>query len=727
VLNSSVSVEEKRQVRARDNDIIITTPDTLHYMLLSNGSQNWARFFANLRFIVLDEAHVYKGAFGSNVANIARRAAARTFRLSKRAPQIVISSATVHAPLELANQLTGYKREAFTLIDKSGARVPRKHFLITRTPTQELCEFFAGVKTDDQNGGERPVSMIVFTRSIGAAKSGSARLREYFRKRGLLAQVDMVGDYYSDRSDKNDVFARLRRGEIRFIFSTTALMAGIDIGDLDVAVVDGFPGLVMDARQMFGRAGRRSEGAAIFVAHAGSPFDEFYVHNPDLLFRGPTEPVIANPENPILLAAHLACAAHVGDSTWKREGPLAAQALRLFGGAAGDVIDELEGRGLLKVGADGSIYGSEGKPHDDWPLSDLRATNDREPYKLVTEDGRELESKRRALAFRDAHPDALFAHDNVRYQVTLFPKSGEKSTTIRCKPVRDDGYHTRGQEEIGVRVKRTLLDLRDAALVRVAAGEVTVRTQVRSYKRIKTTEYLRCTNRRCRHESSNTLLRSCSKCKSMMREVRAEVPDPSQIVIPPEYDLSFTLDTQAGWLELPPALHEDFAKNFWPRWQQTFEDDTLQNYPDARCASESALSAVLKAFPQCANCDPGDIAAHSQPEPSGERWYFYDNFPGGLGLAMEFVRDPLPYLETALEYVERCICGDEGCPVCLHNFGRRDVGLLSRLAARYLLRRILNRDAGSVLTDLRAYVTATYPGSMMERPGNDGGRRTADR
>ncbi|MCX6017198.1 MAG: DEAD/DEAH box helicase [Chloroflexi bacterium] len=717
VLNSSVSAEEKQQVRARDNDIIITTPDSLHYLLLSNAYANWARFFRNLRFVVLDEAHVYKGAFGSNVANIVRRVAARTFRLSNRAPQVVISSATVHSPLHLATQLTGFKPEHFTVIDRSGARVPRRHFLMTRTPAQDLCEFFSDAKTDDSNGSERPVSMIVFTRSINAAKSGSSRLREFFRKQGRGYLGDAVADYYSDRADKNDVFARLRRGEIRFIFSTTALMAGIDIGDLDVAIVDGFPGQVMDARQMFGRAGRRGEGAAIFVAHAGSPFDDFYLRNPDLLFHGPTEPVIANPENPILLSAHLLCAAHTGDQMWRREGPLMANALRLFGGAAAEVVDELEGRGLLRIAPDGAIHGMDGHPHDEWPLNDLRATNEREPFQLIDENGRELEKKRRALAFRDAHPDALFMHDGTCYRITRFPKRGEKATVIECKVVRNDGIWTRGDEEIGVKVRREILPVRDVAQFRMSGGEVTVRTEVLTYHYVRSSTLMRCTNRRCRHESPNTLLSKCAKCKAPMREVHVESVEAEKHPISEEYDLSFSLDTQAAWIELPAKLREEFAARFWPRWRSDVNDN-VQPYPDYECAMNSALNAVLKAFPQCANCDIDDIAAVAV----GERWYFYDNFPGGLGLAVEFARDPQPYLETALEYVERCICDDTGCPVCLHNFRMRSSDVLSRLATRYLLRRILGSDAGQVILDLEVHVDTFHAAEKMMRPTT--GRRS---
>lgn len=404
VLNNSVGRDEKWDTRKRDNHLVVTTPDTLHHILLPNAYPNWTRFFGNLRYLVLDEAHIYKGAFGANVANIVRRVVARTYRLSKRAPQIVVSSATVRDPMDLAAQLTGYKPESFVHVGKSGARTPRRHFLITREPAQEICANLLNTHTLDAfTGKPRPVRMIVFTRSIQGAKAGCERLREQLRRQGRSDLATRVADYYADKADKNDIFARLRNGEIQCIFSTTALMAGIDIGSLDVVIVDGFPGLVMDARQMFGRAGRAGEGAAIFVAHKGNPFDEFYLDNPDLLFMGDTEPVIVNPHNPLLLGAHVMCAAHTSENAGADEGPLGVRAAQLFGDEGQVVIGVLESQGQLVV-RNGFIHTTQtaGKPHDMWPLNDLRATNDREPLTVQTREGRTLEKKRRARPARHA-------------------------------------------------------------------------------------------------------------------------------------------------------------------------------------------------------------------------------------------------------------------------------------------------------------------------------------
>lgn len=711
VLNSSVGADDKRETMRANNDIVVTTPDTLHYRLLPNSAPNWTTFFKNLRYLVLDEAHIYKGAFGSNVANIVRRVVARCYRLSGRAPQIVVASATVRDPLQLALQLTGYKADTFTVIDKSGARTPRRHMLITRESAQDLCTELLAVNTrEERTGTTRPVRVIVFTRSINAARNGCARLREHLAKSGRADLAGRIADYYSDKSDKNDTFARLRAGEIQCIYSTTALMAGIDIGSLDVVIVDGFPGLVMDARQMFGRAGRASEGAAIFVAHRGDPFDEFYLENPDLLFKGATEPVIANPENPLLLGAHLLCAARTSSSAWQNEGPLNMRALRLFGEAGPAVIDVLEQSKQIELNGNG-LYNRIGKPHDSWPLSDLRATNDKEPLVLQTRDGRELEKKRRALAYRDTHPGATFVYDGRKYRVTRFPERTDRSNLIVCEPVvPDPGVWTQGVEEFAITIEKTLTDPQDSGGFTLALGDVSVQTTVASYRRVHTRNQLRCTNRRCRHETTNLDLKRCPKCGGAgLRQRQVDEPEPTPIAIVGDYDLTTVLQTQAAWLDLKPALRTAYAERFWPRWRLTTTDAQAEGHPAFACAVASAMSAVLKAFPECANCDRDDVAAVYAQSDTEWRMYFYDHFPRGLGIAAEFSRDPQPYLEIALETIERCSCNDEGCPVCLHNFRIRQQSVLSKLGARFLLRQMLGLDTQQTLSDLQDSVALLGP------------------
>jgi DEAD/DEAH box helicase domain-containing protein len=718
VLNSSVDREQKWETQRSENDIIITTPDTLHYQLLPNAFNNWETFFRNLRFIVLDEAHVYKGAFGANVANIVRRVVARCYRLSGRAPQIVVSSATVRDPQALAVKLTGYRAGAFAMVNRNGARKPQRHFLITRESAQDICADLLTVNTTDALTGERrPVRVMVFSKSIQGAKTGCARLRAHLSRSGRGELASRIADFYSDKSDKNDTFARLRNGDIQCIFTTTALMAGIDIGSLDVVIVDGFPGLVMDARQMFGRGGRAGEGAAIFIAHRGDPFDDFYLDNPDLLFSGETEPVIVNPENPLLLSAHLLCAAKTSADRKSNEGPLDARIVsRLFGDAAQAAMGAFEAAGKIEY-HNGAICCTQGCPHDEWPLNDLRAGNDRDPLVLQTREGRTLEKKRRALALRDTHPDAVFLYDGKKYRVTRFPRREDATNVIECEPVAgDDGVWTQGVEQFDIAVTRALSPARESGCFSRALGEARVQTTVEAYRRYHTRNVARCVSRNCRHESPNLDLRQCPRCHSPMRQRQMDEPDSAPIPITGDYDLTTLLDTQAAWIDFRPDLPAAYEAMFWPRWRLPEAGAASPAHPAFACGVASAASALLKAFPECANCDRDDIAALSLPAGSAWRIYVYDNFPRGLGLAAEFVHEPLPYLHAALDYLERCSCGDEGCPVCLHNFRSRQLAMMSKLAARFVLRSMLGLDMAELMEDLDAHISLLPPAATVYKP-----------
>ena len=127
----------------------------------------------------------------------------------------------------------------------------------------------------------------------------------------------------------------------------------------------------------------------------------------------------------------------------------------------------------------------------------------------------------------------------------------------------------------------------------------------------------------------------------------------------------------------------------------------------------SATNAILKAFPECANCDRDDIAAVSLQAGDAWRIYVYDNFPRGLGLAAEFSSDPQPYLHAALDYIERCSCGDEGCPVCLHNFRSRQQATMSKLAVRFMLRSMLGLNTADVMDDLNSYTELLPPSAVV--------------
>ncbi len=714
IYNNSVSGERKNAALKGNNRILVTTPDSLHYIFLPKPYPNWKNFYRSLRYVVIDEAHVYKGVLGANMANILRRLLVRCRREGNpQYPQVIISSATVRYPGKLAYQLTGLPVDDFEVILENGAPKPGRHFLVTRSDIHDietLCSDLLQVTTEKRaNEGKRPVSVIVFMRSINEVKQATKNLRENLFKTSRREQVSLVEEYYADKSDKSDVLVRLRDGRLRCLFTTTALMAGIDVGSLDVAIVKGFPGLVMDARQMFGRAGRVREGAVIFIAHRTNPFDQFYFERPELLFNGPIEDVIANPENPILLAAHLQCAAQISGE-FNREGPLSGELAALFGQMGRDILDSFVSSQRMRIQS-GSYYLTGADPHGIEPLNDIRAISN-ETYTLTNMENNELlEKKRQSTAFRDAHLNAIVWVGGRTYQVETFDT---KARDIQCRTIPQSDLRTRGIEQLEIEIcsidsQKPASEIGLSDGVSFEGGKINIRTSVQSYLLYKAHLVMQCRRRSCRYETPNLELHHCPVCNSALFPKQAEdIVDRYDIPVPPV--LQRILETRATWINFPATIKNQFEQEFWPRWLVESENGKASESlaPDFESAIHSCKHAILKAFPDTIVCDRDEIGSHYQANvgSSFDRIILYDNFQGGLGLSDEFFYEPRNVLEEALALIERCTCIDDvGCPICLAYFNcHHNNKSISKLAGRYLLSLLLRQDTQKVVEDLKEYI-----------------------
>lgn len=718
IYNGSVSNEVKKRTLRGNNRILVTTPESLHYIFLPKSQANWKNFFRNLRYIVVDEAHVYKGVFGANMANIIRRVLARCGREGNlRFPQVIVSSATIRDPAKLAEQLTGVKAKTFEVITESGAPKPERHFLVTRSDIHDitsLCSDLLSIKSSSSNNnGRQHISTIVFLRSINEVKTSARNLREHLSRVGRSDQRHLVDEFYSDKGDKVDVLKRLKDEKVRCLFTTTALMAGIDIGSLDVAIVKHFPGLVMDARQMFGRAGRTNEGAVIFVANRTDPFDQFYFERPEQLFQGQVEDVVANPENPMLLAAHLKCAAQTV-AQYNKEGPLSNQWAYLFGRMGKDLLDHLVEQGSLRFERGDYSLTSENDPHDLEPLNNLRSISS-EAYSLINAvDNQVLEEKRESTAFRDAHRDAIVSVNGGSYKVVDFNKANRK---IKCVPLNNLEMRTRGMEELSVTV--VSVDPENQPLIlgsgaKIISGEILITTSVQNYILYKSRLVMQCRSRSCRRETPDLETRHCANCGSSVRPKQVEeIVDEFPIPTPPV--LKRELKTRSSWIDFPVTVNEKFNNEFWPRWVVDGSENGAAFKLDFETALHSVEHAVLKAFPEYIPCDRDEIGGVYRFDKNlPGKLFIYDNFQGGLGLSDEFFHDPQTILEGALNIIERCNCiDDQGCPVCISYFGCHNFNkALSKLAGRYLLNTMLRKSTTKVLEDLREYVEYNIPIDM---------------
>jgi DEAD/DEAH box helicase domain-containing protein len=328
--------EERQAIRRRSN-LVLTNPDMLHVGILPNH-QAWANFFANLAVVVVDEAHVYRGVFGAHVANVLRRLR-RIAGAYATTPRFLLASATIANPVELAERLTGFDDVA--LVDRDGSPGARRQIAMWNPPVVdealqlrrsalgEAAELVAGLVRE----GART---ICFIKSRKAVELVARLVREELGEE-LGARVAPYRAGYTPQQ-RRELEARLTSGELLAVVTTDALELGIDIGALDAAVCVTFPGTVASLRQMWGRAGRRGRGLAVYVAGEDA-LDQFFCRHPDEFLERPVEAAIVWHENEPIHLAHLLCAAH--------EGPLSAGDAEALGPRWQAYADQLVSRGEL--------------------------------------------------------------------------------------------------------------------------------------------------------------------------------------------------------------------------------------------------------------------------------------------------------------------------------------------------------------------------------------------
>src|SRR5687767_13416622 len=300
--------DARRAVRGRAH-VVLSNPDMLHSGILPHHPR-WAKLFENLRFVVIDELHAYRGVFGSHLANIVRRLQ-RVCRHYGSDPVFICSSATIANPRALAEGLTGGR---FELVDKNGAPRGEKFFLFVNPPVvnAELGirrSYLAETRRVALEFLRHNLQLIVFAQSRLAVEILTTYLKDAFH--GPPGASDVIrgyrGGYLPNR--RREIERGLREAQVRAVVSTNALELGIDIGALDVSVMAGYPGTIAATWQRAGRAGRRTTRSAAVLVASSAPLDQFVVRNPSYFFDGTPEHALINPDNLHILVDHVKCAA----------------------------------------------------------------------------------------------------------------------------------------------------------------------------------------------------------------------------------------------------------------------------------------------------------------------------------------------------------------------------------------------------------------------------------
>lgn len=458
-----------RQVVRKAGNIVITNPDMLHSAILPHHTK-WVAFFEQLKYVVIDELHTYRGVFGSHVANVIRRLK-RICAFYGSKPQFICTSATIANPKELAEQLTG---ESMRLIALNGAPTGKKHFIfynppvtnvplnIRKSPTLEvrkIAELFLKNK----------IQTIVFARSRIRVEILLSYLQPLIDKElGNKSIRGYRGGYLPTL--RREIEEGLRSGEIVGVVSTNALELGVDIGQLQACVITGYPGSISSTWQQAGRVGRRQDESIIFLVAGSTPIDQYIIQHPDYFFNRNPESARINPNNLIILVDHIKCASY--ELPFKE----------------GETFGETEIEEILEFLTEEQVlHQNRGKWHwmnDSFPAHNISLRSASQENVVIIDQSNVanvyvLGEMDLFSSITLLHDEAIYLHEGIQYQVEKFDYD-EKKAYVRQVDV---DYYT--DANLAVELKVLEVDKkRNQRHMEFVYGDVTVNAMATIFKKI---------------------------------------------------------------------------------------------------------------------------------------------------------------------------------------------------------------------------------------------------
>ena len=458
---------QRAQIR-RSATIVLSNPDMLHIGILPSH-ERWAEFLHHLRFVVLDEAHVYRGVFGSHTAQVIRRLR-RLCEAYGATPQFVLTSATIANPRPFAERLIGLP---FTSIADDGSPHPERTIVFWNPPLEDPD---LGTRRSALVEASYIVTEAVLAgqRAIGFAPSRKAAELIYTYTRRRLqdrdpARADRVLPYRAGYTaqQRREIERKLFEHELDAVIATQALELGIDVGSLDLALVTGFPGTVTSLWQRWGRAGRVGHGYAVLVAGSDA-LDQYFMREPDRLLSRAVEEAIIDLDNPYISAAHLEAAAY--------EQPLTDTDRDYFGEAALIRAEGLVQAGRLRRQPAGLAWT---RPHSPAAQTSLRSASSEQYVIVETAAGTVLGTVERERVFRLAHPGAVYLHLGQSYLVRQLDLEAH---TVLVEEFSGD-YYTQVKTDKNVLVAGQGPNRALAAGALLTFGEIEVTEQVIAYQK----------------------------------------------------------------------------------------------------------------------------------------------------------------------------------------------------------------------------------------------------
>ena len=581
---------ERAQIRRRSN-VVLTNPDMLHVGILPNHAA-WANFLSNLAVVVVDEAHVYRGVFGSHVGNVLRRLR-RLADAYGTSPRFMLATATIANPVELAERLTGL--DDVRLIDRDGAPTAERETVIWNpplidedlgqrgSPLGEAAELLA----DLVEQGARTICFMKSRKGVELiTRFAQGRLRD--RDPELADRIAPYRAGYTP-AQRREVERALTAGELLGVVATDALELGIDIGALDAAICVTFPGTVASLRQMWGRAGRRREGLALYIAGEDA-LDQFFCRHPDVFLERPVEAAILDHENDQIHAQHLLCAAH--------EGPLAAGDEATLGPRWRAHADRLVRVGALRE-REGRYVVARPESYPAGETSLRSASADRFDV-IDVESGEMIGTIEAARAQSTAHEGAVYLHMGRSYEVLALDLEARNALV---QPFTGDWY-TQPKRETETSIER-LLDRRETLGVTLSFGQVAVTETTLGYQRKRLQDH--------------------------------EVVDFTTLDLPES-----TFATQALWYELrTDVLADDFP---------------LEALLGSLHAVEHGQIAVLPLLAMCDRWDIGGLSTNFHPQTGCPTIFIYDGHPGGVGITRRGFAEFEALAGDAHRLISECRC-----------------------------------------------------------------------
>ena len=660
--------DARRAIRGKAH-IVLSNPDMLHSGILPHHPR-WAKLFENLKFVVIDELHAYRGVFGSHLSNILRRLQ-RVCRHYGSDPIFICSSATIANPRELAEGLTG---RPFELIDRSGAPRGEKFFLFVNPP---VVNAQLGIRRSYLSEARRValeflkhnLQLILFAQSRLATEILTTYLKDAYQ--GAPGSADVIrgyrGGYLPNR--RREIERGLRDGQVRAVVSTNALELGIDIGALDVSVMAGYPGTIAATWQRAGRAGRRSTRSAAVLVASSAPIDQFIIRNPSYFFESSPEHALINPDNLHILLDHVKCAAF--ELPFKADDSFGAENLQ-------EILSVLAEEGFVHQ-ADGQWnWTNESYPADAVSLRSVSSDN----FVIV-----DITNGERVIGETDftsgpatLHEKAIYIIEGALFQVERLDFDGRKAyvRSVDCDYYTDAITYT----------KVTILDTFDTdAGARDAGSGVRNDDDEESAK-------LRIP-RPVPHPAPRIPV-------ATVKRSHGEVHVVSRVVGFKKIKFYTNENVGSGELDLPEQqMH---TSSYWltiPSWVMASLPYGADDRRDGVIGLAFAMRNIAQLLLMCdrhdigLSVDGGFLERSARTGGTGgvpdalatePNVFIYDNYPGGIGFSRPLFEMHGLLLERTRDLITGCPC-DSGCPSCVGPEG--NTGPHAKDAASLILERLL--------------------------------------